>query len=497
MMEQATAAGGSSSMMGVVIGVTLGVLVVVGAGIVLIRARERQRLFSNLDLRTGHRPQPQRRFTVTPASKAGKASPRATHRQSVALLSSLAELRGEQEEDPGTRLHRSGSAPSRPSTAEPLQPFEAEALASGQKTAKRPSDRRQSRVVFKDLNELAEQKASDEMDAWLNAARRDEDDTSMTDEQLAEADAKAESKPVDDATLWGVLRFDTFIVELRGDGVCLGRNDPSNPIVVERHGKVLEHLQIGAKDSEFLSAIHCTVYHDGDDIKLTREPECRNGLWLNDGAVDRAAARATHTLSNGDRIMLVNQTPLSKKFECQLVCGTITATDLEPLCDVLQTIMDANAEVKDGCRVWHNTRGAGTVLGIYPGDERNKPYHVRFDAGDEHHYSETSMLKFMLLPVTSSEQHGPRGMRRETLENEEDRPHLVPHAPSIVVSHADSVGKEDSVGADFPTRDRTFSRTRTARNMPARKGTTHTSALPPGGTLLGSSLAPLPASPEK
>ena len=60
----------------------------------------------------------------------------------------------------------------------------------------------------------------------------------MTDEQLAEADAKAESKPVDDATLWGVLRFDTFIVELRGDGVCLGRNDPSNPIVVERHGKV-------------------------------------------------------------------------------------------------------------------------------------------------------------------------------------------------------------------------------------------------------------------
>ena len=55
------------------------------------------------------------------------------------------------------------------------------------------------------------------------------------------------------------------------------------------------------------------------------------------------------------------------------------------------------------------------MLGINPGDERNKPYHVRFDAGDEHHYSETSMLKFMMLPDTSSEQHGPRGMRRETV----------------------------------------------------------------------------------
>ena len=83
------------------------------------------------------------------------------------------------------------------------------------------------------------------------------------------------------------------------------------------------------------TSLYCSVCQGPDGFTLTREPECRNGLWLNDDLVD---CNITRPLKSGDRITLINKTALAKKFECQFVCGPIVDTDLEPLCDVLVVI---------------------------------------------------------------------------------------------------------------------------------------------------------------
>jgi hypothetical protein len=50
--------------------------------------------------------------------------------------------------------------------------------------------------------------------------------------------------------------------------------------------------------------------------------------------------------------------------------------------------------VADGDVVMHPSRGRGVVVGVNMGDTQLKPYIVRFDSGDSHHYSEASLRKF-------------------------------------------------------------------------------------------------------
>jgi hypothetical protein len=50
--------------------------------------------------------------------------------------------------------------------------------------------------------------------------------------------------------------------------------------------------------------------------------------------------------------------------------------------------------VADGDVVMHPSRGRGVVVGVNMSDTQRKPYIVRFDSGDSHHYSEASLRKF-------------------------------------------------------------------------------------------------------
>jgi hypothetical protein len=55
-------------------------------------------------------------------------------------------------------------------------------------------------------------------------------------------------------------------------------------------------------------------------------------------------------------------------------------------------------ELFEGTRVFHASRGNGTVMEIDMKDERGKPWRIVFDNGEEHHYSEHSLTsgKFFL-----------------------------------------------------------------------------------------------------
>ena len=88
------------------------------------------------------------------------------------------------------------------------------------------------------------------MDAWLGAdcqeagaAQSGEDKrptTSLTTAAQSGEDERtttSTTRGVDDS-VWGILRFDTFIVQLRGDGASLGRCRANSEATTERHGKV-------------------------------------------------------------------------------------------------------------------------------------------------------------------------------------------------------------------------------------------------------------------
>ena len=78
-------------------------------------------------------------------------------------------------------------------------------------------------------------------------------------------------------------------------------------------------------------------------------------------------------------------------------------------------IEDAERDLLAGTRVWHKTRGSGTVTSVDLANERGKPYTVKFDGGDVHRYSIESMTKMRLLSegeevdrVASPRQASPR-----------------------------------------------------------------------------------------
>jgi len=70
-----------------------------------------------------------------------------------------------------------------------------------------------------------------------------------------------------------------------------------------------------------------------------------------------------------------------------------------------ENIRDPWNEVFEGTRVFHASRAYGTVVQIDMDDQRHKPYHIRFDNGEEHHYSESSLTsgKFFLCDVDEDE----------------------------------------------------------------------------------------------
>ena len=57
-------------------------------------------------------------------------------------------------------------------------------------------------------------------------------------------------------------------------------------------------------------------------------------------------------------------------------------------------VKDAAHDVKEGGRVWHGRRGAATVRRIDNDDEQGKPYHVYFDGGEMHQYSNEAMTRY-------------------------------------------------------------------------------------------------------
>ena len=50
-----------------------------------------------------------------------------------------------------------------------------------------------------------------------------------------------------------------------------------------------------------------------------------------------------------------------------------------------------------GARVFHDARGGGYIAKYNPDDARGKPYHVEFDSGEVHCYSESSVLKLRVI----------------------------------------------------------------------------------------------------
>ena len=64
------------------------------------------------------------------------------------------------------------------------------------------------------------------------------------------------------------------------------------------------------------------------------------------------------------------------------------------------------AQVTEGTRVWHETRGIGVVVVVDPGNDRGKPYCVRFAEGDIHHYNEHQLIeKFSVQESRADDDH--------------------------------------------------------------------------------------------
>ena len=53
----------------------------------------------------------------------------------------------------------------------------------------------------------------------------------------------------------------------------------------------------------------------------------------------------------------------------------------------------------EGARVFHNARGGGYITKVMPDDARGKRYHVRFDSGEVHCYSSSSLMSKLIVDV--------------------------------------------------------------------------------------------------
>jgi hypothetical protein len=67
--------------------------------------------------------------------------------------------------------------------------------------------------------------------------------------------------------------------------------------------------------------------------------------------------------------------------------------DVQSLVDALGEAPKVIPPLTAGCRVFHPTNGLGLLTKVDPDDVTGKPFHVRFDSGEHHHYSQESASK--------------------------------------------------------------------------------------------------------
>ena len=70
---------------------------------------------------------------------------------------------------------------------------------------------------------------------------------------------------------------------------------------------------------------------------------------------------------------------------------------------------DSEMTLLAGNHIVHPTRGHGVIVAVIAQDQRGKPYHIRFDSGEEHHYSFESAAKLRVLVKGTRVIHPRRG----------------------------------------------------------------------------------------
>ena len=71
--------------------------------------------------------------------------------------------------------------------------------------------------------------------------------------------------------------------------------------------------------------------------------------------------------------------------------------------------IDSEMTLLAGNHIVHPTRGHGVIVAVIAQDQRGKPYHIRFDSGEEHHYSFESAAKLRVLVKGTRVIHPRRG----------------------------------------------------------------------------------------
>jgi len=118
--------------------------------------------------------------------------------------------------------------------------------------------------------------------------------------------------------------------------------------------------------------------------------------------------RVWHPARGFGRIIMFNQDdPRAKPYYIEFDTGEVHCYSKESAGKLRSEVSVVNGLV-DGAKVRHSTHGEGMIVTVDEFDTRGKPVMVRFDNGEEHHYSMASAAKLEILTRSSMDPSRPK-----------------------------------------------------------------------------------------